>query len=270
MNNPLYAILGIGNSGGDASQRLVNRREFLPCGGGWMSILTSRIIPLIGLGFTNIVIANPAGEVPGFQQAEAWIEARKAGLSLLADIPAFVTAMQIARSKGANLLCYMGGVLNSTYIRQGKDHRQRLRRAMECYKPVFDADVGLVLDGDAAVHPNSDASEIIDALAECRPNPDRPQMLEALCDSSWGTDRPVVVRDSTYRTGSKRPAKGQDCYRIIDNAGGTGAMVNSPEWWRTVGPQQVALIRADGHGVWVNSDPFVDSGMSASVLEVAT
>lgn len=270
MNPILWAYLGVGNSSTDTANRCVGRKEFLSGGGGWEELLETRILPIKELGCPNIIIGNPAGELPGLQQADAWALAKKAGLTLLSDTGAFVRAMWAAKPEGINLMAYMGGVNNSSYIKAGATHRDRLRRARQCYQPIFDGGIGLALDGDAEIHPNSDASEIVDALAEFQPDPRRPQYLEAMWASSWGTDRPCVVLETEYqRTKARASVKNAGVYRIIDNSGGDPLQVNKPEWWLAEGPKRAAQIRADGHGIVVSADPFVDAKMPFSVLAVA-
>lgn len=274
---PFIVSFGMGNSGREPAKRCVNRTEFNEGGHGWPQFTDTHLLPAIGLGATVIQIPNPAGEVPGPMQAEAFREAERAGLPLLADTRAFVRAVRATRDAGASVIVYMGGVGGSRYIKGGSTHRERLRRARECYQPIFDSGAALALDGDAVLPTNSDDSEIVDALAEFQPDPTVPQYVEALwgARSRWCWDRPCIIFDSTYRIWKRlgfsglgftdAPTRqGVRLHRIIDSFD-----VNDPAAMLADGPKAAQAIYDDGHGVIVNGDTFIDGRVRFDVVKPA-
>lgn len=269
--NRLRAVIGIGNSGEDPARRCVNRIEFNQGGGGWPQLLDTRILPTIALGAVP-VIANPAGEVPGPQQAEAFIEAAHAGLPLMADTVAFVKAIRAACAvAGQPVIVYMGGVFSSRYIHAGTTFKAKLRRARQCYQPVLDSGAILALDGDSEAQTNTDNARIIDALSVMQADPTTPQIIEAIwgIHGSWAYDRPCVIIDGTYR---RWKAEGWATHGVIDPASNpqhsrVSRIIDAAgETWLSDASKAAQSVWADGHDVWVTADPFVDNRVRFEAL----
>lgn len=270
---PTFLVsLNVGNSGSDPATRYVNRLEFLPGGGGHPALVAGRATRALELGAPGIYLGLPHGfhMINGLYQAEPPEFIRAAGFPLLVDD--FAEAWtEITFGAGVPVLYYTGGIKSTVYIRAGRNDRERLRRARQCYQLCFDAGMMLGLDGDCAIYPNTNEAQIADALAEMQPDASKPQFIEALNGTSWGRDRPLIVLDSSYRrwrahTGNLSwlpPTPAQAVYRIVDNLDNPddGAPINSPAWWADAGRRQVAEIVADRHFPIINSDPFCNDGI---------
>jgi hypothetical protein len=206
MNLPPYlAQLNVGGFGTDQDARLyrTGRAQFLPGGGGWPALVDEVIMPAIKLGAPGILLFLPHGlPGPGVFQAEP-----PASIALTHPllVDNFIKAFEPVRALGIPVVYYIGGTRRSDYIHHGKTHRERLRRARECYQLCFDAGMILALDNDSDVPNNSDVQEIDDALAVFQPDPSIPQMIEALwgLHNTWSWDRPCWVLESTYQKWKK-------------------------------------------------------------------